>query len=101
MPFKNGTFLQVCKISNIISIYAKRKDTRLLKIHNLSLNKCWKTNAAQCMHHRLFRFLNESNCLYIEQLGFRNIHSTNQALVNIIEETRRSLYYDEFTCGIP
>ena len=52
------------------------------------------------MHGRLYKFLNKTNRLYAKQFGFRNIHSTNHALISITEEIRRALDHDEFACGV-
>ena len=52
------------------------------------------------MRGRLYKFLNKTNCLYANQFGFKNIHSTNHALIIITEKIRRALDNDEFVCGV-
>ena len=52
------------------------------------------------MHRRLCKFLNKTNRLYAKQFGFRNIYSTNHALISTTEEIRRALDNDEFACGV-
>ena len=43
------------------------------------------------MYTRIYNFLEKYNCLYKKQLGFRNSHSTNHALISITEKIRESL----------
>ena len=43
------------------------------------------------IYKRLYAFLEQNECLYTNQFGFRNLHSTNHALVNITEKRRNGL----------
>ena len=47
-----------------------------------------------------YDFLEKFNCLYKYQLGFRKSHSTNHALIEITEKTRKALDSREFACSI-
>ena len=38
--------------------------------------------------------------LYKNQFGFRNKHSTNHAILNIIEDIRKNLNDNSFVCGV-
>lgn len=44
--------------------------------------------------------MDKHDCLYKKQLGFRNIHSTNHAIISITEEIRKALDNHEFSCRI-
>ena len=50
--------------------------------------------------NRLYNFLEESQCLYSLQFGFRKKHSTNHALVEITENIRKALDENKFACGV-
>ena len=52
------------------------------------------------MHIRLTSFLNKIKVLSSFQFGFRNKHSTNQALISPTEMIRLALGNDQFTCGV-
>ena len=43
------------------------------------------------IYKRLYAFLEQNECLYTNQFGFRNLHSTNHALINITEKIRNGL----------
>ena len=51
------------------------------------------------MYNRIELFLSEFNMIYKLQYGFRKRHSTEHALLSILEEIRRNLNNGEFSCG--
>ena len=51
------------------------------------------------MHARLYNFLDLHNCIYDLQFGFRQNHSTNNALFSITEKIRETLDNNNFACG--
>ena len=52
------------------------------------------------MYRPLYYLLEQHDCLYTQQFGFRNFRSTNQALINITEKIRKALDNGNFTCGV-
>ena len=52
------------------------------------------------MYNRVEQFLISSNQFYDRQFGFRSKHSTNHALLSIIERIREAIDNNLFTCGV-
>ena len=52
------------------------------------------------MYSRLYSFLSDHNIFYNLQFGFRAKHSTNHALLDIVEQVKISLDNKKFACGI-
>ena len=52
------------------------------------------------LYNRLYKFLNQNKCLYNNQLGFQNHHSTNQALISITEEIQNALDDGKYACHV-
>ena len=52
------------------------------------------------LYARIGDFLKDSNILYEHQFGFRKHHSTNHALLSIVEEIRNSLDRKYYSCGV-
>ena len=52
------------------------------------------------MHTRLYGFFEKFQLLYKQQFGCRKQHSTNHAILSIIEDIRNSLDEIEFVCGV-
>ena len=87
-------------MANIIPIYKKGDKLHCSNYRPISLLSNVGKIIEQCIHRRLYKFLNKGNRLSAKQFGFRNIHSTNHALIRITEEIRRALDNDEFACGL-
>ena len=52
------------------------------------------------MFNRVYKFLEEQQCIYNLQFGFRKKHSTNHALIEITESVRNALDNKKYDCGI-
>ena len=52
------------------------------------------------MHKKLYSFLNNSNCLYESQFGFRHKHSTSHTLVKISEQIQKVIDNGQVACGV-
>ena len=52
------------------------------------------------MHERLYSFLSKHKCIYDRQFGFRNRHSTNHALLDLIEDIRNAMDNNKFAVGV-
>ena len=52
------------------------------------------------MFSRVYKFLDDYQCIYSLQFGFRAKHSTNQALIDITENIRIALDNKSYACGI-
>ena len=52
------------------------------------------------LYNRFYKFLNRSKCLFNNQFGFRNRHSTNHALISITEKIRNALDDGKYVCGV-
>ena len=52
------------------------------------------------MHTRLYAFLEEFDAFYELQYGFRKKHSTDHAVLSIVEEIRQNLDNGKFSCDV-
>ena len=52
------------------------------------------------LHKRLYKYLSKFKILYEYQFGFREGHSTTQALVEITDRLKKAIDAKELTCGI-
>ena len=52
------------------------------------------------LRQKLYSFLEQNNCIYDLQFGFRALHSTNHALISISEQIKSSLDKNNFACGV-
>ena len=52
------------------------------------------------MANRLVKFLEENNILYKNQFGLRSYHSTDFAILSIIDKIQSAIDASDYSCGI-
>ena len=52
------------------------------------------------MYNRLFKYLSENSNLYEKQFGFQTSHSTEHAILLLVNQLRQSFDENKFTLGI-
>ena len=52
------------------------------------------------MYNRLIKYLDNSNIFYNKQFGFRTRHSTDHAILCIIDKIQRAIENRNISCGI-
>ena len=79
-----------------------KSETRLLwnNYRPISLLSSIGKIIEKLMHKRLDFFLEQYNCYYPFQFGFRLNYSTNSALMSIVENIRTQLDNGEFAAGV-
>ncbi len=101
LSFEKGVFFDNLKISKTIPIF-KDKGSKLdcCNYRPISLLSNINKIIEKLMHSRLYKFLSIHNCLYDQQFGFRNKHSTTHALTDLTEDIRNALDNNTFAIGI-
>ena len=54
----------------------------------------------RAMYNRIDYFLDQNNTIYDLQFGFQKKHSTNHALLSIVERIRSNMDNKIFSCGV-
>ena len=52
------------------------------------------------MYNRLYKFLVENNILYQTQFGFQNAHSTEHAILQLVNQITEAFSQGKYTLGI-
>ena len=52
------------------------------------------------MYNRLYKYLIENDILQSKQLGFQNDHSTDHAVVQIVDKIIKSFENNKYTLGV-
>ena len=78
-----GIYPDILKISKTIPIH--KKGSRLLtnNYRPISLQSNLNKILEKIVHSRIYKFLDEHQCIYSSQYGFRKNHSTDHALIEI------------------
>ena len=100
LSFTTGAFPNIAKIAKIVPLYKKENKLECNNYRPISLlSNIGKLNE-KLLQKRLYFSMDQSKCLFGSQFGFRPHHSTNHALITIIEHIRSALDKNNFTCGV-
>ena len=98
--FCTGIFPDLLKISKINPIH--KKDSKLLisNYRPISLLSNLNKIIEKLMFRRLYAFLEQYKCIYDLQFGFRENHSTNHAIISIIQKIQDAIQNNNFAVGV-
>ena len=100
LSFSEGCFPQLLKLAEVCPIFKKKDKNRCENYRPISLLSNLSKIFERAMHTRIYEFL-ESHSIFSDlQFGFRKKHSTNHALLNIIENIKEKLDQNIFSCGV-
>ena len=100
LSFNTGKHPHILKLAKTIAIYKKGSKLLTSNYRPISLLSNINKILEKLVFNRLYNFLEDSQCIYSLQFGFRKKHSTNHALVQITETIRKALDENKFACGV-
>ena len=100
LSFSTGKHPDILKISKTIPIYKKGSRLLVSNYRPISLLSNLNKILEKLVHLRIYKFFEDSHCLYSLQFGFRKKHSTNHALIDITETIRQALDNKKIACGV-
>ena len=100
LSFSTGQHPDILKISKIIPIFKKGSRLLVSNYRPISLLSNLNKILEKIVHDRIYKFLEDYQCIYSLQFGFRKKHSTNHALIDITETIRQAIDNKNFACGI-
>ena len=95
-----GTYPNGLKIANLIPIHKKDSKLDISNYRPISLLSNINKIIEKVMFNRLYAFLENHKCIYNLQFGFRKNHSTNHAILSIIEKIQDAIKNNKFAIGI-
>ena len=95
-----GAFPNLLKYANVCPIYKKNDIDKCQNYRPISLLSNIGKIFEKIMYARISNFLQECKILYEKQFGFRKNHSTNHALLSMVEEIRKNLDGKLYSCGV-
>ena len=101
LSFEKGIYMDNLEISKVIPVFKDKGN--YLECNNyrpISLLSNINKIIEKLIHERLCSFLSKHKCIYDRQFGFRNRHSTNHALLDLIEDIRNAMDNNKFAVGL-
>ena len=100
LSLSTGIHPDILKVSKTIPIFKKGSRLLVSNYRPISLLSNLNKILEKIIHDRVYSFLEDSQCIYSLQFGFRKKHSTNHTLIDITENIRQALDSKNFACGV-
>ena len=84
----------------MIPIFKKGDSTSVNNYRPISILSPINKIFEKILYAKLMTYINNSNILYKYQFGFRKNHSTEQALIELVDQIRLNMSGNKMTCGI-
>ena len=100
LSFNTGIFPSSFNLARVMPISKKGDQQDCNNYRPISVLSNISKLIEKLLYNRLYKFLNQNKCLYNNQLGFQNHHSTNHALISITEEIQNALDDGKYACHV-
>ena len=95
-----GVFPDKLKIAQVTPIFKKGSNILVTNYRPISVLPCFSKLLERIMYNRLYKFLLENNILYQKQFGFQNAHSTEHAILHLVNQITQACSQGKYTLGI-
>ena len=100
LSLSTGIFPDKLKIAKVSPIFKNGKNYLLTNYRLISLLPCFLKVLEHIMCDRLYSYLTENILLFKKQFGFRSGHSTDHALLELIDQICECFHEKEYFLGI-
>ena len=88
------------KIARVVPIHKKERKDTLNNYRPISVLPGFSKILERLVFNRCISFLNKHNILYADQFGFRPKHSTDMAIIKLVDKIVQATNNDEVTAGL-
>ena len=88
---KSGTYPDALKVAKVIPIFKKGSQSSLNNYRPISVLSPINKIFEKLLYTRLMKYIDKSKLLYKYQYGFRKNHSTEHALIELVDQIRLSI----------
>ena len=100
ISIKKDVFPDDLKIVRVTLIYKGKDSSDVSNYRPISVLPCFSKILEHIMYNRLYKYLIENNILYSKQFGFQNGHSTDHAVVQLVDQIIESFENNKYTLGV-
>ena len=95
-----GIFSDDLKIARVTPAFKGGDEKDLENYRPISVLPCFSKILERIMYNRLYNHLIKNNILYSKQFGFQKGHSTEYAIIQLIDQINNNFENNEFTIGV-
>ena len=100
LSIEKGIFPDDLKIAKVTPIYKADDKSDVSNYRPISVLSCISKILERIMNNRLYQYLTENKILYPKQFGFQTGHSTEHAVVQMVDQILESFEYNKYTLGV-
>ena len=98
--FSLGVVPDSFKTARVLPVFKKGSETSPNNYRPISLLSIFNRILERLMYKRLVNFIDKYNILFNKQFGFRSGHSTDHAILCILDKIQSSVESGLFSCGV-
>ena len=99
LSLQQGIFPENLKIAKVSPIYKKEGEFLLTNYRPISVLLCFSKLLEHIMYNSLFKYYSENSILYEKQFGFTASHSTEHAILLLVNQLYQLFGKSKFTLG--
>ena len=98
--FSLGVVPDSFKTARVLPVFKKGSETSPNNYRPISLLSIFNRILERLMYKRLINFIDKYNILFNKQFGFRSGHSTDHAILCILDKIQSAVESGLFSCGV-
>ena len=87
LSLEKGIFPDQLNIAKVTLLFKKGDNALMDNYRPILVLPCFSNVKERIIYNRLYSFFSENNTLYKKQFGFRKQHSTDHAIVHLVNES--------------
>ena len=95
-----GVYSAKLKYAKVIPVYKGEDETLPENYRPISLLSIYNRLFEKLLYRRLIKFIDKNDIVYDLQYGFRNKHSTQHAILDIVNTIHSNMDNRKYSCGI-
>ena len=100
LAINTGIYPDSLKIAKVIPVFKKGDQMSVNNYRPISILSPINKIFEKILYSRLIKYIDKSNILYKYQFGFRKNHSTEHALIELVDQIKLNMGGNKMTCGI-
>ena len=100
LSLEKGIFPDALKIAKVMGAFKAGDENEFGNYRPISVLPCFSKILERIMYKRLYNHLLNQNILYRKQFGFQQGHSTEHAILQLIDQINDNLEKNYFTLGV-
>lgn len=98
--FSSGIVPDKFKIARVLPVFKSGLESDVSNYRPISLLSVFNRIMEKLVYNRLIKFVEKHDIIYKKQFGFRSFHSTEHAILSIVDKIQDAIEKNEFSCGI-